>query len=139
MSEIVERARELRSVIEALAVNLDDEKALDSKELFPYWNAEAAYEVGARVRFEDVLYKCLQAHQAQADWTPTAAPSLWAKVLIPDPEVVPVWEQPDSTNPYMKGDRVHYPTEDDPIYESLIDNNTWSPEAYPAGWQVVTE
>jgi hypothetical protein len=139
MSEIVERARELRSVIEELAVNLDDEKALDSKELFPYWNAEAAYEVGARVRFEDTLYKCLQAHQAQADWTPTAAPSLWAKVLIPDPEVVPVWEQPDSTNPYMKGDRVHYPTADDPIYESLIDNNTWSPEAYPAGWQVVTE
>lgn len=113
--------------------------ALDSKELFPYWNVEAAYEVGARVRFEDTLYKCLQAHQAQADWTPTAAPSLWAKVLIPDPEVVPVWEQPDSTNPYMKGDRVHYPTADDPIYESLIDNNTWSPEAYPAGWQVVTE
>ena len=139
MSEIVERARELRSVIEELAVNLDDEKALDSKELFPYWNAEAAYEVGVRVRFEDTLYKCLQAHQAQADWTPTAAPSLWAKVLIPDPEVVPVWEQPDSTNPYMKGDRVHYPTADDPIYESLIDNNTWSPEAYPAGWQVVTE
>lgn len=139
MSEIVERARELRSVIEELAVNLDDEKALDSKELFPYWNAEAAYEVGARVRFEDTLYKCLQAHQAQADWTPTAAPSLWAKVLIPDPEVVPVWEQPDSTNPYMTGDRVHYPTIDDPIYESLIDNNTWSPEAYPAGWQVVTE
>lgn len=139
MSEIVERARELRSVIEELAVNLDDEKALDSKELFPYWNAETAYEVGARVRFEDVLYKCLQAHQAQADWTPAAAPSLWAKVLIPDPEVVPVWEQPDSTNPYMKGDRVHYPTADDPIYESLIDNNTWSPEAYPAGWQVVTE
>lgn len=138
-TEIVERARELRAVIEGLAVNLDDGQALESKELFPQWNSEHAYAVGDRVRYEDVLYKCLQAHQAQADWTPTDAPSLWARVLIPDPEVVPVWEQPDSTNPYMTGDRVHYPTIDDPIYESLIDNNTWSPEAYPAGWQLVTE
>ena len=138
-TEIVERARELRAVIEGLAVNLDDEQALDSKELFPQWNEEREYAVGDRVRYEDVLYKCLQAHQAQAEWTPTDAPSLWARVLIPDPEVVPVWEQPDSTNPYMTGDRVHYPTIDDPIYESLIDNNTWSPEAYPAGWQLVTE
>ena len=140
MSEIVERARELRSVIEELAVNLDDEKALDSKELFPYWNAETAYEVGARVRFEDVLYKCLQAHQAQADWTPTAAPSLWAEILPgQDGTDIGVWTQPDSTNPYMTGDRVHYPTMDDPIYESTIDNNVWSPETYPTGWQLVTE
>ena len=140
MSEIVERARELRSVIEELAVNLDDEKALDSKELFPYWNAEAAYEVGARVRFEDTLYKCLQAHQAQADWTPATSPSLWAEIL-PGQEGtdIGVWTQPDSTNAYMTGDRVHFPTMDDPIYESLIDNNIWSPETYPAGWQLVTE
>lgn len=140
MSEIVERARELRSVIEELAVNLDDEKALDSKELFPYWNVEIAYEVGARVRFEDVLYKCLQAHQAQADWIPAAAPSLWAEILPgQDGTDIGVWTQPDSTNPYMTGDRVHYPTMDDPIYESTIDNNVWSPETYPTGWQLVTE
>lgn len=140
MSEIVERARELRSVIEALAVNLDDTQALDSKELFPQWNAEHEYALGDRVRYENVLYKCITAHQAQADWTPTDAPSLWAEIL-PGQEGtdIGVWTQPDSTNPYMTGDRVHYPTMEDPIYESLIDNNIWSPEAYPAGWQVVTE
>lgn len=137
---IVERARELRAVIEDLAVNLDDTQALDSKELFPQWNAEAAYSVGDRVRFEDVLYKCLQEHQAQSDWTPADAPSLWAEILPgQDGTDIGVWTQPDSTNPYMTGDRVHYPTMEDPIYESLIDNNIWSPEAYPAGWQVVTE
>ena len=64
--------------------------------------------------------------------------SLWARILIPDPEVIPVWEQPDSTNPYMTGDRVHYPTAEDPVYESLIDNNVWSPGEYPAGWQEVS-
>ena len=83
-----------------------------------------------------MLYKCLQAHTSQPDWTPDAAPSLWAKVSIPDPDVIPEWEQPDSTNGYSKGDKVKY---NGAVYESLIDNNVWSPDAYPAGWEVVTE
>jgi len=62
------------------------------------------------------------------------APSLWAKVLIPDPDVIPEWEQPDSTNPYMIGDRVMF---NGLVYESVIDNNIWSPAAYPAGWKQV--
>jgi len=62
------------------------------------------------------------------------APSLWTKVLIPDENVIPEWEQPDSTNPYMKGDKVMF---DGKVYESTIDNNIWSPAAYPAGWAEV--
>lgn len=135
----IDRARELRAMIEALAVNLDDEEAVSYTELFPTWASDTEYAVGDRVRYEDILYNCLQAHTSQPGWTPTDAPSLWAKVLIPDPDVIPVWEQPDSTNPYMTGDKVHYPTADDPVYESLIDNNVWSPADYPQGWQVVEE
>ena len=74
-------------------------------------------------------------HTAQDSWTPDAAPSLFAKVLIPDPDVIPEWEQPDSTNPYKKGDRVRF---NGKVYESLIDNNVWSPSAYPAGWREVS-
>lgn len=88
--------------------------------------------------FEGILYKCLQDHTSQDSWTPTGAPSLWAKVLNPDPEVIPVWEQPDSTNGYNSGDKVYYPTANDDIYISLIDNNVWSPEAYPDGWARVS-
>ncbi len=131
---MIERARELRQIIESLAVHLDDTEALENTELFPTWSSDKTYESGDRVRHEGVLYKCLQGHTSQSDWTPTAAPSLWTKVLIPDPEVIPKWEQPDSTNPYMKGDKVSY---NGKIYESLIDNNIWSPEAYPAGWSEV--
>ena len=65
-----------------------------------------------------------------------AAPSLWAKVLIPDENVIPEWEQPDSTNPYMIGDKVSF---DGKVYESVIDNNIWSPAAYPAGWKEIPE
>lgn len=130
-----EKARLLRPMIEKAAVSLDDTDALKAVELFPEWSATAHYAVDQRVRYGGVLYRCLQAHDAQDGWTPADALSLWAKVLIPDPEVIPEWEQPESTNPYMKGDRVRYRGK---VYESLIDNNIWSPEAYPAGWSEVS-
>ena len=80
-----------------------------------------------------MLYRCLQAHTAQADWNPADAPSLWAKVLIPDPEVIPEWEQPESTNPYMKGDKVKHNSK---TWISDIDGNVWEPGVY--GWNEVT-
>ena len=116
---------------------INDEQAVEITDVFPAWKVGKEYSVGYRVNYQSVLYKCLQAHMSQEEWTPDTAASLWAKLLNPDPEVIPVWEQPDSTNPYMTGDKVHYPDADGPVYESLIDNNTWSPEAYPAGWQLV--
>ena len=132
--DIIERARELRSEIEQLADVLDDSTALDYAELFPSWKEDTAYEIGARVRYAGILYKCLQAHTSQSTWTPTDAPSLWARVLIPDPETIPEWIQPDSTNPYMKGDKV---THNNKTWESNVDNNVWEPGVY--GWDEITE
>lgn len=137
MSQITDKARRLRATIEILAENLDDEAAIDAVELFQNWAVGAEYEKDERVRYNGVLYKVLQSHTSQADWTPDTAFSLFARVMIPEPEVIPVWEQPDSTNPYMKGDKVHYPTADDDIYESVVDNNVWSPSDYPDGWEIV--
>lgn len=131
---LIEKARQLRAYIEKASASLDDADALNAIELYPVWADDVSYVAGDRVRYDGVLYKCLQAHTSQPDWTPDAAPSLWAKVLIPDPDVIPEWEQPDSTNGYSKGDKVKY---NGAVYESLIDNNVWSPDAYPAGWQVV--
>ena len=131
---LVELAMKLRPYIEKAAISLPDKDALEAIQLFPNWKPTATYEAGDRVRYDGVLYSCLQAHTAQPDWTPIAAPSLWAKVLIPDDSVIPEWEQPDSTNPYMKGDKVKY---NGVVYESTIDNNVWSPESYPAGWKEV--
>ena len=67
--------------------------------LHPHWAAGQVYASGYKVQRGGALYRCLQGHTEQADWTPDAAPSLWAKVLIPDPDVIPEWEQPDSTYP----------------------------------------
>lgn len=132
---LIELARKLRPYIEKAALSLDDTDALEAKELYPQWSEDVVtYEVGQRVRYNGILYKVLQKHTSQPNWTPTNAPSLFAKVLIPDPEVIPDWEQPDSTNPYMRGDKVRF---DGKVYESVIDNNIWSPASYPAGWSLI--
>jgi len=132
---LIELARKLRPYIEKAALSLDDADALEAKELYPQWSEDVVtYEVGQRVRYEGILYKVLQKHTSQPNWTPTNAPSLFAKVLIPDPDVIPDWEQPDSTNPYMRGDKVRF---EGKVYESVIDNNIWSPTSYPAGWSLI--
>ena len=119
------------------AETLSDAQALQVPMLFDDFDGNGvAYEVGKRIMFEGVLYKVIQAHTSQAGWTPVAAPSLFAKVINETIDgSIPEFEQPDSTNPYMKGDKVIF---NGKVYESLIDNNVYSPEAYPAGWKEVT-
>ena len=120
------------------AETLSDAQALQVPMLFDEFDGNGvAYEVGKRVLYNDILYKVIQAHTSQADWTPTNAPSLFAKVINETIDgSIPEFEQPDSTNPYMKGDKVIF---NGKVYESLIDNNVYSPEAYPAGWKEITE
>ena len=130
---IVERARQLRAVIEQAAQSLTDDTALEAVELFPVWKAGQAYTTGQRVQHAGVLYSVLQDHTSLADWTPDSAASLFAKVLIPDESVIPAWEQPESTNPYSAGDKV---THNGKTWVSDIDNNVWEPGVY--GWTEVT-
>ena len=130
---LVEMARKLRPIIEQAAQSLTDETALEAVDLFPAWKAGQSYAAGQRIRYGGVLYSVLQDHTSQADWTPDAAVSLFAKVLIPDPDVIPEWEQPDSTNPYSAGDKV---THNGKTWVSDIDNNVWEPGVY--GWTEVT-
>lgn len=119
------------------AETLSDAQALQVPMLFDEFDGNGvAYEVGKRVLYKGVLYKVIQAHTSQAGWNPVDAPSLFAKVINETIDgSIPEFEQPDSTNPYMKGDKVMF---NGKVYESLIDNNVYSPEAYPAGWKEIT-
>lgn len=128
-----EEALRLRAKIERAAMGLADEDALEAVCLFPTWNGAIAYAEGDRVRFDGVLYRCLQAHLSQPEWSPDVAASLWGRVLIPDPASIPTWEQPDSTNPYRTGDRVAHKGR---IWVSILDNNIWEPGVY--GWDPVS-
>ena len=128
-------AQKLRTAIDDAGAMLTDEQALTVPLIYPAWNGNSvSYTIGDRVMHGGMLYKCLQAHTSQATWTPTDAPSLWTKVLIPTPGVIPEWEQPSSTNPYAKGDKVKH---NGKIWTSDVDNNVWEPGVY--GWTEVTE
>ena len=114
---------------------VDDAVALSIQEFYDVWNVGVTYEVGRYLQYKGVLYKVLQPHTSQETWTPDVASSVYAKVLIdPTGETIPEWEQPDSTNAYMTGDKVRF---EGVVYESTIDNNIWSPTAYPAAWKIV--
>ena len=110
-------------------LSVDDNTALRMVEFYPEWASGVDCSTGYKVQHGGKLWRCLQAHTAQAGWEPEGAPSLWAKVLIPDETIVPEWEQPDSTNPYMTGDKV---THNGKTWVSDVDNNVWEPGVY--GW-----
>ena len=117
-----------------IGASLTDEQALSISTLWPEWSSAAHYKVDEVVRYSGQLYRCEQEHDAQADWTPDAAASLWSAISIAG-DGVDVWTQPTGAhNAYNTGDRVHYPTASDPIYVSTIDGNVWAPDAYPQGW-----
>ena len=127
-------AQKLRTAIDNAGILLTDEQAATVPGIYPAWSGDGtAYAADDRVQYTGALYKCLQTHTSQATWTPTDAPSLWTKVLIPDPTVIPDWEQPDSTNPYSKGDKVKH---NGKTWTSDIDGNVWEPGVY--GWTEVT-
>lgn len=115
---------------------LADDRALEVPLLFDEFKIGVDYKVGERIVYKGVLYKVLSNHKSQGDWTPDIAHSLFAKVINETLDgSIPEWQQPDSTNPYNKGDRVKF---EGKTYESLIDNNVWSPTAYPSGWKIVS-
>lgn len=125
-------ALRLRRIIESAAQSLDDATALTAVNLYPAWRGGTDYAADFRVLYGGQLYRCLAAHTAQDAWTPEAAPSLWARVLVAEDGSILPWEQPDSTNPYMQGDKV---THNGQTWVSNVDNNVWEPGVY--GWEIV--
>ena len=131
-----EHAYKLREMMHKAAVSLVDEDALEAVELFPAWAADTAYAADDRIRYGEKLYRCVQAHTSQSDWTPDVTPALWTEVAKPGE--IPVWKQPTGAqDAYNKGDKVWYPEKNTTVYESTIDGNVWSPADYPQGWMEV--
>lgn len=128
-----EHAYKLREMIVKASASLTDTDALTAQELFDNWKADTAYTTDTRLRYDGKLYKVLQSHTSQSDWTPDIAVSLYVEVA--EPHTIPVWKQPTGAqDAYQTGDKVHYPTESDPVYVSTVDNNVWSPDVY--GWEL---
>lgn len=75
-------AYNFRHKIELAASKLDDTDALEMVELFPQWKEGMSVSIGERYRFNNELYKVIQAHTTQSNWTPDITPALFTKVQI---------------------------------------------------------
>ena len=137
----IQIAEQMRRALQLFAASLSDDKAMEVAAVFDPWKAGKAYSVGDYLTYGvntvgDVqLYKVVQAHTSQSDWTPDATPALYDAIGLDD-SGYPVWAQPTGAHDaYNTGDIVNY---NGTLYKSLIDGNVYSPDAYPAGWEVYT-
>lgn len=126
-----ELARKFRKFIEQMSENATDEEALDNILAFPKWEVDHIYFMDERIRYNDVLYKVLQQHKSQEDWTPDIAVSLYVRVSI---EGWPEWVQPTGAHDaYNIGDKVSH---NEKHWVSLIDANVYEPsESVPTLWE----
>ena len=124
------KAYALRAMIEKASTSLSDEDALSAIELYPQWQTGTAYTADERIRYNSTLYRCVQAHTSQDDWTPDITPALWTVVSLDE---YPEWVQPTGAqDAYNKGDKVSY---NGKHWISTVDNNVWMPSVY--GWDEV--
>ena len=137
--KIEESAEAIKRIIRKNAGSFSDDDVKDlPQSVFPQWQSGMVYEAKDVVVYNGVTYRVSQKHTSQANWLPDAVPSLYDKFKLVDTgggEVIEEWQQTYAHNAYMKGKKVLY---NGKIYESLIDNNSWSPDAYPQGWKIIT-
>lgn len=111
---------------------LTDKEALEVAALFATWASKIGQSVTAgekpdRLWYDGKLYKVIQAHTVQQEWTPDITPALYTEVSV---EEFPAWRQPlGSEDAYRLGDKVSH---NDHHWRSNIDYNTYEPGVY--GW-----
>lgn len=122
------------------SAGLTEEQAMEVVAVFDPWQVGKTYAVGDYVTYgingvgDPQLYRVVQAHTSQADWTPDVTPALYDAIGLDD-SGYPVWSQPTGAHDaYNAGDIVNY---NGKLYKSLIDGNVYSPDAYPSVWEAV--
>lgn len=131
------QVKDFRDKVTELLVNLDNDAAIENAILFPQWKSGMDYKVDERIRYNNILYIILQDHTSQEDWRPDVAGSLYARMLRSwEQNIIPTWEQPESTNGFMAGDKVYH---NGLLYVSTVDYNTWEPGIEGNPWELVVE
>ena len=135
----LQAAEQLRKALQMFAATLTNEQAMEVAAIYTKWETGKSYAVDDIIQYgtnsvgDPQLYRVVQAHTSQADWTPDTVPALYDAFGL-DEQGYPLWSQPTGAHDaYNAGDIVDY---NGTLYKSLIDGNVWSPDAYPAGWEV---
>ena len=137
----LQAAEQLRRAMQMFAQTLTEDEALEIATVYPAYEVGKAYKADEFLTYgvnsvgDPQLYKVVQAHTSQEDWKPDATPALYTPIGLTE-EGYPIWSKPTGAHDaYNIGDIVDY---NGALYKSLIDGNVYSPEEYPAGWEVYT-
>lgn len=124
---LAEMLTQLRTLMKPYIDEVDDEVAVTVPSLFDPWVPGIDVVADERRYFSGVVYRCLQPHRTQADWTPDVTPALWTVVSL---EEWPEWVQPTGAHDaYQTGAKVSH---NGGHWISDVDNNVWEPGVY--GW-----
>lgn len=136
----LQAAEQLRRALQMFAVTLTDDQAMEVATVYPVWESGKTYTAGTILRHgqngvgDPQLYRVVQEHTSQADWLPEATPALYTAIGLTS-DGYPIWSRPTGAHDaFNTGDIVDYKGI---LYKSLIDGNVYSPDEYPAGWEVV--
>lgn len=128
-----EKALEIANGITLATSYLTDDQAESVTILFQLWEVGVDYVVGDRRQYDGLLYKCLQAHKSQADWTPDVAVSLWVRTSAE--EWIPWYQPTGAHDAWMRGMKMAYT--DGHHYICLVDGTVYPPDVVPTSWEFV--
>lgn len=130
-NEFAEYTDPTEALIDEIIAKVGDDAACA---VFAAWEAGHAYRLNDRATYGGAVYRCIQSHTSQSDWTPDVVPALWARIKAnPGPSEPDEWVQPTGAqDAYSIGDRVKH---DGKLWVSDVNNNVWEPGVY--GWYEV--
>lgn len=134
----IQKAEQMRRALQMFAQSLTDDEAMEIATVYPSYVVGKLYKVNEMFTYgvnnvgDPQLYRVLQEHTSQADWIPSATPSLYTPIGLNE-KGYPVWSKPTgSHDAYNIGDIVDY---NGTLYKSTINGNVYSPDEYPQGWE----
>ncbi len=128
----MKEAEGIRKAIDTFAENQTDETLIDNKAAFSLWRAGLQVTAGQILRYGDDIYRVIQPHTTQDDWTPDKVPALFVKISL---EEYPQWRQPTGAHDaYNKGDKV---SDEGKHWISEIDGNVWKPGTVVGAWSEI--
>lgn len=138
----LQAAEQLRRALQMFAQTLTDEEAMEVAAVYPTYEVGKAYKAGEMITYDvnavgdPQLYRVVQDHTSQADWSPFSTPALYTPIGL-DQKGYPIWSRPTGAHDaYNVDDIVDY---NGTLYKSLINGNAYSPDEYPAGWEAYVE
>lgn len=134
MSEYINKARKLRPYIVQASASLDDASASNAAELFPVLKQDGSLvRTGTRINWHGTIKRAANDLWDTEANDPDNAPTLWEDIAYKQGyRIIP--ETFTAGTAFAKDELGWW---GDVLYKSLIDANVYTPEAYPAGWEVV--